>query len=1074
MIKSILLAIFLLVGVVFSADSCGPPQCYHPCTNAKPVVDFVFMIDVSGSMAPPIEGVKNGLASFVNNLGNNITPRFTLVIFGRNSGDGAAFVYRDATTSASTFISDMTYWVTRTEGGIEPGLETILRALNKSNRNHLNINYNVGQNNKKVFIVVTNEDSDPASSSNANLFSSNGQSQDSSWRDNRCRVATTNYCPFPRSSSTISLIPEVNWSNAWQLEINAAANALIEADVNVYMFVAGSKSIENSNTCDKDVSPSQTCLTKYQYCNPDRQSQNSTFGNFNAATTLSNMNADGTKGSLQDKLLSAGKIMRCFDVYDTSNSALVQNFFSEIVSDVSKCYTTCLDYICTSPTTCAPPVNRCGCDGVKYSNATYDPDGACCVEKDCNGYCNNKYSYDTCGICTLGGATHPQCKTDCNGNKYLGFTSAPTGIKYQVQTINAAGYLLMNNDIKNAYVSTWRNVAAIQTHFHDYGVFESRSYCTFDLAKYNQDYSTSFNQASAEADWLAKLLTTGPRNAQCAAGSRRRFPPLPTDQCGQCIVNADAPPTCIKDCTGAWRGASEQHLVHVTDNCGVCVAPGTDADANKDDCGVCFGNNASKNECDVCGGVKGNDLCDQPLCEGLPCGTDCDGENRNPSEKNLDECGLCVNRVTPGGAPGRHPDCIQDCAGNWYQNGVNQSIYIIDECGNCVKRTDIRAPGCVKDCAGVWNGTAVYDACGQCVINGVTPHQCLVDCAGTPYTSNNPPPKSVDDCGICNAPEDANELKDQCGICTNLPGYNSAAQCTPDCKGTYRLITDPNRAFTDACGECWFANQTDQTNSKMDSCGVCHVPLGPADPDWNQGSGVVDSRGFPCACGQTPADCSDGTNTCTDSCPVYCPNTANVVQDGCGFCPGHPYYNKTDSCGLCCDGTEASPCDTALDSCGVCFGFDQDKQNPCGICDPHGTKCVQDCKGVWGGNAVVGCDGVCDSNAVCAECGDGEIQDGETCDLGSTNGQNNNVAGSGCSPECQTESGGNVGAAIGGAIGGIAAIAALALAAFFAVRYAKKAGLIGNANKQVDFGASNTNPLYKSEVSVHQNPLYAN
>jgi len=57
-------------------------------------------------------------------------------------------------------------------------------------------------------------------------------------------------------------------------------------------------------------------------------------------------------------------------------------------------------------------------------------------------------------------------------------------------------------------------------------------------------------------------------------------------------------------------------------------------------------------------------------------------------------------------------------------------------------------------------------------------------------------------------------------------------------------------------------------------------------------------------------------------------------------------------------------------------------------------------------------------------------------------------------------------------IGGLIGLVVLGLAAFLALQYAKKNGLIGNANKQLDMASANSNPLYKSEVNVQHNPLY--
>jgi len=148
------------------------------------------------------------------------------------------------------------------------------------------------------------------------------------------------------------------------------------------------------------------------------------------------------------------------------------------------------------------------------------------------------------------------------------------------------------------------------------------------------------------------------------------------------------------------------------------------------------------------------------------------------------------------------------------------------------------------------------------------------------------------------------------------------------------------------------------------------------------------------------------------------------------------------------------------------YGFNQEKlQNPCHICDS--SKCVQDCTGTYGGNATYGCDGVCNSKATCSLCGNGKIDPGEECDFGHDTSTCKN---------CQTVSGAstNPGTIIGAVIGAVACVAFLAAAAFLGYRYAKNAGLIGKAGKKIDFGASNTNPLYKGETAVHQNPLYSN
>jgi len=57
-VVKILLLIALVVSSTFA--QCGPPQCYNGCADARPIVDFVFLIDLSGSMSDNIQAVTGG------------------------------------------------------------------------------------------------------------------------------------------------------------------------------------------------------------------------------------------------------------------------------------------------------------------------------------------------------------------------------------------------------------------------------------------------------------------------------------------------------------------------------------------------------------------------------------------------------------------------------------------------------------------------------------------------------------------------------------------------------------------------------------------------------------------------------------------------------------------------------------------------------------------------------------------------------------------------------------------------------------------------------------------------------
>jgi len=312
------------------------------------------------------------------------------------------------------------------------------------------------------------------------------------------------------------------------------------------------------------------------------------------------------------------------------------------------------------------------------------------------------------------------------------------------------------------------------------------------------------------------------------------------------------------------------------------------------------------------------------------------------------------------------------------------------------------------------------------------------------------------------------------GIFTKLftGGWTWIGVPSPDCKGVWSLLTvngvpNPARAFVDGCGDCWFANQTSMNNYYMDNCGECWSSR--TDPGWNQEITSLDTQGVPCHCTQIPVACP-GVNatTCNDDCPVPClVNGIVYASDPCGRCPGQPYYGTgLDNCGVCA--TANHTWDSDKDYCGICFGFNQSlTTNPCHIC--NASQCHVDCTGKPFGTAVYDLCGVCaGSNNTCDLCGDAILEGSEQCDLGSKNGQ----PGSGCSSTCTIVSANDAGAIAGGVIGGLIGLVVLGLAAFLALQYAKKNGLIGNANKQLDMASANSNPLYKSEVNVQHNPLY--
>jgi len=966
-----LLIVTILLGLTQAQNNCGAPQCYYPCTDSRPLVDFVFMIDVSASLENIIASVLSGLYTFITSLNNNqINPAFALVTFGNDANapyqDGVLNL--QLTTSASNFVSVMSGL--STSGYIEPGLEVLNQVMNNAaaSSSNLNIAFRTGQNTQKVFILVTNEDADMAayqnSAFNANLF---GVQNWYSYTYNGCCYNYQGNYPNYRGFQWIT-ITSSEWAS-WQEEVNSVYQAIIENDAYLYMFVPGQQSL----SVGQEVDISQTCNTIYQYCNPDIQFMNADYTNFDAATTYSNLVKNSSQTSLQGMLLNAGKTARCFEVQDlngNSGSTLIANFFSEVIANLGACDTTCYNYTCLTPSECNAPISICDCAGVPYSTCQpagtctgLDVNGKCCLKSTIayNNVCCNG-DLDPCKVCTATGAPSSTCLVDCNGGYYLSGTT----------------------------------------------------------------------------------------------------PPYHYDPCQNCIpASQTVASTCITDCAGSYYNTSRTTPPHFIDDCNVCVVAGTPAGLGKDYCGVCFGNNATLNQCGECNQTQAIDGCGNPVCKNITCKRDCNNGSYTGSipPYHYDNCKNCIltNYSNP---TANAPQCVQDCAGTWYNTGTTPPHYL-DNCGNCLAAGTTN-PQCVQDCAKVWfnnitgaNPPDYINSCGECIARGTTDPNCMQDCAGDWYINGTAgyPINTIDSCGICDNATFHNYLVDKCGICTNTPGYNSTAECTQDCKGQWSLVTingfpNPNRAFVDQCKVCWFANQTNMRNSDMDACGVCYAY--PYAPGWNQETAGFDTQGIPCHCGETPTPCL-GTNltTCNDHCPVTC--SGGVLSDPCDRCPGDPYYNTGfDDCGQCA--TASQPPNSEKDYCGVCFGNNASlATNPCHIC--NASDCYVDCNGTPLGTAKYDACGVCGGdNSTCDLCANGQTQTANGCVDAAANN--------------------NAGAIAGGIIGGLVGLLVLALAAFFAVQYAKKNGLIGNANKQLDMAASNSNPLYKNAVQVQHNPLY--
>ncbi len=180
-------------------------------------------------------------------------------------------------------------------------------------------------------------------------------------------------------------------------------------------------------------------------------------------------------------------------------------------------------------------------------------------------------------------------------------------------------------------------------------------------------------------------------------------------------------------------------------------------------------------------------------------------------------------------------------------NDVVNGTAILDACGECLEPGDPAFDQSCLDCNGVANGTAEIDDCGVCLDPGdSTFNQSCADCAGTPNGTF-----LIDNCGFCLDPDDpafdvgcidcngtlnGTFVLDECGVCLE-PGDPDFNQSCLDCNGTINgtfiiddcgVCLDSNdAAFNASCTDC---NGTPNGDFQINDCGDC---LSITDPSFN-------------------------------------------------------------------------------------------------------------------------------------------------------------------------------------------------------------------------------------------------
>lgn len=360
-------------------------------TSAVPV-DFLFLIDTSGSMCSKITALGMGLSNFVSYIQQNgVDARFALVLFGGDPSIRLPFI-----TNSTILINEILN-LGCGGGGQEAMFEAIRRSLPPNSGQDLtmncsssvggsqastcNLNWRSGA--TPAIIVATDEDSDlpmsskwfaPGQSATSSFFSRNYDASgaplfptaafEPTWTGNRTFARIQQYrdvWTWYRNSSNIRLDPGYDA----ELQLTAKIVSDNRASVTILMntFVGTSSTSDPSGfywpyittvsafnpavnnyfdsnlAAQASISPDNLTVVTLQFGDPAVQVQNNDLSGFDASATLHLLQSRGLGGSLQGRVLANGSgVVRLFDInqftYGQYNGSFSTASSSQMVQNV--------------------------------------------------------------------------------------------------------------------------------------------------------------------------------------------------------------------------------------------------------------------------------------------------------------------------------------------------------------------------------------------------------------------------------------------------------------------------------------------------------------------------------------------------------------------------------------------------------------------------------------------------------------------------------------------------------------------------------------------------------------------
>eukprot|EP00158_Paraphelidium_tribonemae_P004027 Partr_v1_DN26528_c0_g1_i2_m3373 len=328
-------------------------QCSNYTITQSSQIDFLFIIDTSGSMDSAIAGVKKGLKKFVGSLATTkADARFAVVSYG-----GIPRIRLPFTVKSADF--DTAMGALGEGGGNEAAFEVMRSALppypadfltpacsskyGSNNAAICNLSWRSGA--QKVMIVVTDEDSDlpvnPAlrmpnqeAESLAQKYYNNGAPFEALYNvgftPKVFKAITTSYKQYYRNAGNLQL------ETSYSLEVAATAQVLIDNNVIVNFVMnelTGDDSLKNYAAISRYAGDSNS-IAFLQFGNPLLASQSADYQSFSRSQTLTNLRNAGLGNSLQARMLAADKQIRLHRIlpFSQQNENVINSFYDQLVT----------------------------------------------------------------------------------------------------------------------------------------------------------------------------------------------------------------------------------------------------------------------------------------------------------------------------------------------------------------------------------------------------------------------------------------------------------------------------------------------------------------------------------------------------------------------------------------------------------------------------------------------------------------------------------------------------------------------------------------------------------------------